>query len=163
VTGVALLNSDSVSREDINIGDALLCKFVLDFESLYTLCNMSFNIHLLRHLARCVLETGTLSISSCFWFEHLNGKLMSLAHGTRHAGLQIAKTLGHLTELPEKIVRLPPGPTKQFCEQLTSKFKRLKVNECIGPKMFSVGNYSRDKNVPSELVFSRLGKIICFM
>lgn len=79
---------------------------------------------------------------------------MSLAHGTCHAGLQIAKTLGLLTELPEKIVQ----PTKQFCEQLTSKFKRLKINECIGAKMFSVGNYSRDKNVPSDLVFSRLWK-----
>lgn len=38
----------------------------------------SMNVHLLRHLHKCVQQWGPLWAYSCFHFENLNGVLKSL-------------------------------------------------------------------------------------
>ncbi|XP_034253671.1 uncharacterized protein LOC117652688 [Thrips palmi] len=71
---VFLLNGSSISDADILRADELLCQFVQQFEVLYGVRNMSFNVHLLRHLAECVRNIGPLHSISCFMFEDLNGR-----------------------------------------------------------------------------------------
>lgn len=66
VEGAGRLNKDSVSPEDVQISIVLLNKFVADFQMLYGLRHMSYNVHLVRHLPEAVLDTGPLCRTSCF-------------------------------------------------------------------------------------------------
>lgn len=54
----------------------MLVKFVNEFESLYGQKNVTMNIHLLRHLADAVLNSGPLWSHSMFAFEQSNGELV---------------------------------------------------------------------------------------
>ncbi len=97
VEAISLLKCPSISSLDLQRADALLCEFCTDFQDLYGLRYMSSNIHLMRHLAQPVAETGNLFVSSCFRFEDLNGKLVRLVHGTSHATMQIFSRFTLLT------------------------------------------------------------------
>lgn len=131
VNGTSLLNSDSVSNDDIDVADKLLKRFSCNFQNLYGARHMSSNVHLLRHLAANVRALGPLWVTSCFPFEDLNGKLVNLAHGTRHAGLQIAKNLSTFSLLDKKIDELPEGRVKLLCQQLTQKSNRIFITESV--------------------------------
>lgn len=97
VAAVGLLNSSSVSHRDLLVADILFQKFVSELQTLYGIRHMSFNIHLLRHLARSVLKNGPLCLTNCSQFEGLNGNILSLIHGTKHAGLEVCKNLNILS------------------------------------------------------------------
>ena len=141
VKGVSLLNTDSVSAADIELSDKILTRFCKNFQMLYGKRHMSSNVHLLRHLPSCVQELGPLQIVSCFGLEGANGKLANLAHGTRHAGLQIAKHLSILSDLAGKIEKLPDGIAKTYCEQLMYKWKRFNIRDKISADLFVIGSY----------------------
>lgn len=72
----------------MNIDNAhmALCEFVILAESLYGKQEVSFNIHLLTHLAESVRRHGPFSWRSAF-------------KGTHHVTLQIAQNLTRLKEL----------------------------------------------------------------
>lgn len=57
---------------------------LLNFERLYGACNMTFNVHLMTHLAASV-RTSTLP------FEFYNGTLLTFFNGTPHVPIQVAK------------------------------------------------------------------------
>ncbi|KAK3920919.1 Capsid protein, partial [Frankliniella fusca] len=137
VDGVSILNSDSISHKDIAYAGLVLTRFCKAFQDLYGKRHMSSNFHLLRHLHENVRDLGPLFFTSCFTFEDLNGKLANLAHGTRHAGLKIAKHLNSFSELDLKVSELPDGLPKKFCETLSRK-SRLFVTEKLSEKLFVV-------------------------
>ena len=85
--GISLLCQNSVSAADIALSQTLLDEYVKQYEQLYGLRHMSFNVHLLRHLPKVVEELGPLWITTCFMFEDLNGSLKHLVHGTQYAAL----------------------------------------------------------------------------
>ena len=84
-----LLNQSFVSNEDIFEADTLLNEFVNEFQLLYGLRNMSFNLHQLLHCTDCVSRWGPLWVYSAYDFENLNGKLLQMYNGTRFVDLQI--------------------------------------------------------------------------
>ena len=119
VEAISLLNGSSISHSDILKADELLCKFVKDFENLYGLRHMSFNIHLLRHLGAVVRNLGPLWVTSCFGFEDLNGKLADLAFGNKDAALQIGVKMKLFTNLHIIIDNMSASLAKDYCEFLT--------------------------------------------
>ncbi|KAE8740989.1 hypothetical protein FOCC_FOCC013484 [Frankliniella occidentalis] len=141
VKGVALLNSSSISPEDITSAGSLLEQFVKDFENIYGVDNVSHNVHMCLHLHQSVQLLGPLWAVSCFQFEDMNGRLKNLVHGTRHVGLQIHSRLALITHLPLMVRKLGEGPAKQFCENLKKKY-RLKVVDVISPGVYCVGNFT---------------------
>jgi hypothetical protein len=141
VKGVALLNSSSISPEDLLTAGNLLTQFVSEFEGLYGIEHMSHNLHMCLHLDLLVKNLGPLWAVSCFQFEDMNGRLKNLVHGTRHVGLQIYSKLSIITDLPLMINKLREGPAKEFCENLRRKY-RLKIVECISVGVYCVGLFS---------------------
>ncbi|KAE8743168.1 hypothetical protein FOCC_FOCC011261 [Frankliniella occidentalis] len=127
VCAIALLNQASVSLLDIELARSLLQSFVSDFEVLFGIRNMSFNIHCLNHLPDVTLTQGPLWVSSCFGYEHLNGRLARLVHGTRHAGLQIHSHLGLLRNLSNLVASLKNEDVKLFCRGMHLKAKQFKI------------------------------------
>ncbi|KAK3910137.1 HEAT repeat-containing protein 5A [Frankliniella fusca] len=93
VKGISLLNQESISIDNINEADEIFKQFCCGFQNIYGLRHMSSNIHLLRHLAQSVRETGPLFVTSAYKFEDLNGKMASLVHGTTQAPKQIFKNI----------------------------------------------------------------------
>ncbi|KAK3931698.1 Maintenance of telomere capping protein 2 [Frankliniella fusca] len=128
VEGISLLNSSSISMSDLDKADSLLFEFCKEFQTLYGLRHMSFNLHLIRHLKDCVLECGNLFLNSCFRFEDLNGKFAALAHGTRHAIKQIGSRVKLVTELPLLIKSVKSSVAKNYCLKLSRRSKDFKIN-----------------------------------
>lgn len=64
-------------------------KFVIDFEKLYSKNKMLYNVHLLKHLADTVKQSGPLWAYSNFNFEDHNGILVNYINGTREVQKQI--------------------------------------------------------------------------
>ena len=148
VAGVSLLNQSSISIADIQKSKSLLTQFVKDFEELYGLRHMSFNIHLLLHLPGVVETLGPAFFSSCYGFEGLNGQLRNLVHGSRYAGSQLSSNIPLFMKLPEMVNDLKPGLAKDFCRTVTKKWKRVSIIELMFENSYSVGRYSRITLVP---------------
>lgn len=90
-SAIYLLLQDQITFEEINSADELLMEFVVRFQMLYGDTAMTFNVHLLTHLAKAVKYWGPLWAHSAFPFENANGNLLRLVHGTKDVTKQIAK------------------------------------------------------------------------
>ncbi|XP_040073852.1 uncharacterized protein LOC120846228 [Ixodes scapularis] len=91
--GIYILLKNSISRSGVNEADILLTQFVCGVQELYGSHAMTFNVHVLSHMAKSVKEWGPLWAHSAFPFESGNGFLLKLSKGTRKVPLQIAKNL----------------------------------------------------------------------
>lgn len=104
-----------------------LNKFVDDFQKIYGEENMVHNVHLLKHLAKCVQDCGPLWAYSNFNFESNNGSLVKHVHGTTDVEHQIASKYAFNTSLDR---------LKRLCESTSSTFnyidrmKSVRVQKC---------------------------------
>lgn len=152
VAGISLLNQRSISDGDIREAECLLKQFVLDFQELYSLRNMSFNCHLILHLCELVRALGPIFCYSCFRFEDFNAKLLRLIHGSRYAGSQIATGIFAFLCLPKLVATMKAGKAKEFCTSVARKGKRVKLNECVIEDYFSVGIYRKATALPEWML-----------
>lgn len=105
VDGVSLLLTDSISQGQLQHSESVLKKFVIDFQTLYGLNNVSFNVHLCLHLTTSVRCWGPLWAHSAFIYEAFNGTLLEMIKGTQGVPLQICKTYALQRSLPMLIAR----------------------------------------------------------
>ncbi|MGH0116610.1 UNVERIFIED_CONTAM: hypothetical protein FKN15_057450 [Acipenser sinensis] len=101
VEGISVLLSSNLSREDITHANEALAYFVACVEDLYGKEHMSFNIHMLLHLAKSVTNWGPLWCHSAFVFENCNGKLLDLVKNSKDVPLQVCKNFLILRALPQ--------------------------------------------------------------
>ncbi|KAE8741261.1 hypothetical protein FOCC_FOCC013216 [Frankliniella occidentalis] len=137
VQGVSLLNSSSISEEDLVLASSLLEQFVQKFEQLYGVNYMTHNLHMCMHLARCVKLLGPFWAYSCFQFEDINGRLTNFIHGTRHISLQIHSNLSVITQLPLMVNKLDEGVAKEYCKTIKRKYQ-MKISGVITPGVYCV-------------------------
>lgn len=78
-------SSEKKKACDIDLAARALKKFTVDFERLYGTCNMSFNVHLMTHLAASAWRWGHLLAISTFPYDSFNGTLLSFFRGTTRA------------------------------------------------------------------------------
>ena len=83
VEAVFLLSGSTISLHDLNKADACLFQFVVQFQQLYGINNMNYNVHQLLHLTKTVTDWGPLSCYSSYTFEGFNMVLLKLFHGTQ--------------------------------------------------------------------------------
>ncbi|XP_034243490.1 uncharacterized protein LOC117646559 [Thrips palmi] len=139
VEGLSLLDKQSIFPANTVTADNDLKSFCSGFENLYGVRNMSMNIHLLRHLAKSVEDTGNLFVTSCYRLEDFNGKVSALAHGTQHAPQQIVTNFSYLTELPGLISKMQNSEAKQFCKNILKKSINFVLKEKICANTYVVG------------------------
>ena len=75
VQGVALLNTESVSEDDLVLSQSLLDRFLRTFADLYGVDKMTHNIHMVGHVPLCVRLHGPLWAVSLFKLEDANGRV----------------------------------------------------------------------------------------
>ena len=90
VFSVYTLLQEKIKACDIDLAERALKKFTGDFERLYGTCHMTFNVHLMTHLAESVRSWGPLWATSTFPFESYNGTLLTFFNGTSHVPIQVA-------------------------------------------------------------------------
>jgi len=139
VKGISLLNTSSISEEDLLLSSLLLNQFVAQFSSLYGSKSMTHNLHLILHLPRYVKLIGPLWSFSCYKFEDINGRLSNFVHGTCHVGLQIPSNLCVITKLPLFVRNLKASALKNYCIRILHKRFRLKIAEKICEGLYCVG------------------------
>ncbi len=121
VSAVFRLLKENITFEDINKADEMLFEFVARFQMLYGETSMTFNLHLLTHLAKSVKLWGPLWAHSAIVFESGSGSLLKLFHGTKCVALQIVnKFLLHRAIPFFTKQHAVSEQVKEFCVELTS-------------------------------------------
>ena len=110
------LLGDNLSESVIRKAELALYKFVCEFKDLYGEESITFNVHLLTHLAESVRNWGPLWDTAAFNFENENGKLLKLYNGAQHVHKQMVKKffgLKVMNEFVDDCVRnASPGVAK---------------------------------------------------
>lgn len=83
-----IFNSNNITVQLFRKGEMLLNEFVREFEELYGGINMVINIHLSRHISKCVLMNGPLCCYSAYNMEDHIGHLVSSIHGNTDVTIQ---------------------------------------------------------------------------
>ena len=90
--GLSLLNSDCISKSDIDTAKKCLLKFCVDFTKLYGEKYCVLNIHLIVHLADSVTLLGPLWSTSLFINESFNQTVLKcFRNGTRGVVQQVSE------------------------------------------------------------------------
>nr|XP_042912670.1 uncharacterized protein LOC122272752 [Parasteatoda tepidariorum] len=95
-----ILLQAEVKKSDVELANQMLHQFVKDFQKLYGVLHMNFNVHLLLHLAKCVNVWGPLWLYSAFPFETGNGYLVKLIKGTKGVAKEIAQKYCLFSSIP---------------------------------------------------------------
>ncbi|KAE8743377.1 hypothetical protein FOCC_FOCC011029 [Frankliniella occidentalis] len=84
-----LLLTESISENDLLVGETLLRLFVRDSSQLYGDENYVYNVHKLLYLVLYVRRWGPLWSTSAFTFEDVDGTLASMIHGSKNEGREL--------------------------------------------------------------------------
>lgn len=84
VISMEILLKEEINETELQLCEKLLQFFVKNAEILYVDRCWTYNVHNLLHLPLYVRRMGPLWASSAFFFEHLNGVINHMNHGTNH-------------------------------------------------------------------------------
>lgn len=68
-----ILLKENISKDEVNLAEERLIKFSNEFERLYGASNVTFNVHLVKHMGSSVRHLGPLWAQSAFGMEGNNG------------------------------------------------------------------------------------------
>lgn len=127
VDAIVILLKKGVTKSEIFFAEKSLISFIQQTEEIYGLEHCSFNVHLLSHLPRSVLNWGPLYGHSAFAFENKNMELQKFVKSSNGVCLQIYNfyRLKFLKWKLEKICHQDLTPKeKKFLE----KINKQKIN-----------------------------------
>ncbi|XP_058461975.1 uncharacterized protein LOC131436976 [Malaya genurostris] len=148
---IFLLLDPNLSEEMINWCDKKLKLFGCQFEAIYGIGRMTYNVHLMSHLAETVRNLGALYNSSLFPYESGNGMLLKFCSGNNKPVLQIEKKY-YLNKLCQNS-RVPQDSViKQWVQSIW--FKKHSIVQYNPQKIFTVNNSTLFDNDVTQRHFS---------
>jgi len=125
--------------------------FVKIVELYYGEKHVKFNIHLLTHLSKSVLDWNCLWATSAFIPEWFNGQLQGLAKGTQSVIEQMASSFLIKKSIRNQAIDLlkcqtVPLPTSKLIHRMISL-----------PNLYEIQNYKR-LNIEGDISLNLLGK-----
>lgn len=94
VNALHILLQSTITIQELDNADKLLFQFVNEAQSLYGKKAMTYNLHLLLHLARHVKNWGPLWCNNAFCFESGNGQILKTIHANNGLYNQICRYFG---------------------------------------------------------------------
>lgn len=70
------LNQASITVDELNKAEILITQYIEDFEQLFGIENMTFNVHLLRHLPETIRNWEPMWAHNAFTFESWNHRII---------------------------------------------------------------------------------------
>lgn len=134
VAGINILLQDRITYEDIARARMYLIKFVVKFQTFFGKQNMRYNIHLILHMCRSVLEWGPLWAINCFTFENKNRLILQLKKNPRHAAIEIANKFLLFKSLDKlRNSMIITQRSKDFFKKITNKNGKFytSIDNCI--------------------------------
>ncbi|XP_044019218.1 uncharacterized protein LOC122859593 isoform X2 [Aphidius gifuensis] len=89
VDGVSILLKESIQKNEIDYSEKCLLDFVRGVERSYGKEQVSYNVHLLTHLAQSVRDLGPLWAHSAFIFENFNQQIKKSVKSSNGVAKQI--------------------------------------------------------------------------
>lgn len=133
IGAVYMLLSESISKDQIDLSQMLLFRFVDGVHELYGERFCSFNVHQLTHVAESVRNWGPLWATSAFLFEDRNGQLVRLVKGTQ----AVDKQLGSLVGISNALSAMYRHVRPQSCaEMVLSKLDTVHFTRVCAPNSF---------------------------
>lgn len=120
VFAVYNLMKKDISSDMVLQCDLALHKFVVDVAELYGPEHVTYNVHLMTHLATSVDWWGPLWANSAFLFEDANGKLLTFFHGTTGLTKQIFRSFTSAARLRVMAAKYVDGSCLSLYEKLTN-------------------------------------------
>lgn len=95
-----ILNKDSILPHELDRAAELMDQYRQRFEQQFPENQLVYNVHLLKHIVRCIRELGPAWVASGFWFESLNRKIINYMTSPTARASQIAcrMLLGQMVE-----------------------------------------------------------------
>lgn len=115
VDGISILLGSSILRSEIEFAKRCLFTFVRDTEKLYGEMHISFNLHLLTHLADSVINWGPLWSHSAFLFEDFYQEILKYIRSSQGVSTQVVDSFRERYVMNNLMYLYP--------DQLTSKQK----------------------------------------
>lgn len=91
VCGIEILLRDSINKKMLFLANKLLTEFLIEFQEIFGQEQMTYNMHLLLHLPKSVLNLGPLNVHDAFSFENENRLLLNMKKSPTCIAVQIAK------------------------------------------------------------------------
>ena len=88
-----ILCNEKINEEDLILAQQLIEDFISEYEELYGLENMTYNLHAHLHLVFQASKFGPINKTSSFAFEGMFKNFRDMYHGTCGFASQIAKKL----------------------------------------------------------------------
>ncbi|KAJ1529969.1 hypothetical protein ONE63_006697 [Megalurothrips usitatus] len=131
VQAVYFLLKRTVKEHEIILAEKLLLLYVSDVEDIYGLREMTFNVHLLTHLARNCALWGGLWTSSAFPFENAIGQLKEIIHSAGGIAHQVCRVISERHAAKLLKVHCSSAKTNQYLSTL--KKQPVKKGITVGP------------------------------
>ncbi|CAD6230233.1 GSCOCG00006713001-RA-CDS [Cotesia congregata] len=134
VEAVTILLEEKITSEMLEIADELLIRYVCYYQEYFGKEHMTYNIHLLLHMVKSVMNLGPLSAHNTFCFENENHFVLKMKKSPTHVGLQITRKYFFHKSLPLLRQRFKLSEAfEKFCERnLSGRLKNtLTVGDCV--------------------------------
>lgn len=122
------LLKETVSIEDIEQATEKLNKFSNEFERLYGKENITYNVHLLKHIPESVKQLGPLWCQSAFGFEANNGVLVRSNRASKSILHSMAWKYTIKQSINDAHEKTIDGIVLRGCNQSNKTFKNVKIH-----------------------------------
>ena len=117
------LLQNEISVETVKKIEIVLLRFVDEVEYLYGSHHITYNMHILTHLCKSVIDLGNLWSTSTFIPEWINGDLQKLFNGTQNVVEQMAQT--YLTRIAIRNEAVELLASNSVPKEITCLLERL--------------------------------------
>ncbi|XP_074107793.1 uncharacterized protein LOC141533036 [Cotesia typhae] len=134
VEAIRILLEEKITSHMLKIADDLLIQYTRSYQKYFGEENMTYNIHLLLHMVKSVMNLGPLWAHNTFSFENENHFILKMKKSPTHVCLQVARKYYFQKSLPLLTTRFQlSNEFNKFCEQnLTGRLKNtLKTDNCV--------------------------------
>uniref|UniRef100_A0ABD2WAA5 DUF4218 domain-containing protein n=1 Tax=Trichogramma kaykai TaxID=54128 RepID=A0ABD2WAA5_9HYME len=124
VSGIEILQRDSIGYDDVKFANKLLVEFIIEFEKEFGKHNITYNVHLLLHIARSVQNMGPLQVQNAFCFENENRLLLHLKKSPTEIAVQISNRYFVYRSMPFFSTLFPIGTRViEFTDNFETRIK----------------------------------------
>lgn len=155
VEALYLLLKEDILVRDVDFADQLLHEFVAETEMLYSKVAMTFNMHLLLHLAKSVFDWGPLWSHNAYAFESGNGQLLKVIYAANGVHNQVCRRISlrySMLSLRDRIYPNCSYTVKQFYDRIGTTMVQ-KTIQTYTTRYFGCG-CSVDQTLARELLLS---------
>lgn len=133
VEALNIMLSEKIAKEELRVAGFLLIKYAVLYQDYFGKSAMTYNIHLLLHMEKSILNLGPLWCHNAFCFENENHFILKLEKSPSHLHIQVARRYFFEKSLPSLVdkIKKSRGFTT-FCEKnITGRLKKtFEVNGC---------------------------------